>query len=91
LAIVAPFDWIHSHAGAVPLPGAKAIEWDHSLTSPDIIMPANSKALSPVRQFLADHPEVQTFEVVITDLNGILRGKWLPVPPSKRSWTANLK
>jgi glutamine synthetase len=41
-------------------------------------MPANSKALSPVRQFLVDHPEVQTFEVVITDLNGILRGKWLP-------------
>jgi len=24
------------------------------------------------------HPEVQTFEVVLTDLNGILRGKWLP-------------
>jgi len=24
------------------------------------------------------HPEVQTFEVVLTDLNGIFRGKWLP-------------
>ncbi len=46
--------------------------------SPNTIMPANNKALSPVRQFLVDHPEVQTFEVVITDLNGILRGKWLP-------------
>ena len=41
-------------------------------------MPDKSQALSPVRQFLADHPEVQTFEVVLTDLNGIFRGKWLP-------------
>lgn len=31
-----------------------------------------------VRDFLAAHPEVQTFEVVLTDLNGILRGKWIP-------------
>ena len=41
-------------------------------------MPDKSQVLSPVRQFLADHPEVQTFEVVLTDLNGIFRGKWLP-------------
>lgn len=42
--------------------------------------PASSKKpLSPVRRFLHDHPEVQTVEVVLTDLNGILRGKWLPV------------
>lgn len=41
-------------------------------------MPSNEPALSPVRQFLADNPEVQTFEVVLTDLNGIFRGKWLP-------------
>lgn len=34
---------------------------------------------SPVRQFLRHHPEVKTVEVVLTDLNGILRGKWLPV------------
>jgi glutamine synthetase len=34
---------------------------------------------SPVRKFLAKHPEVQTVEVVLTDLNGILRGKWLPI------------
>ncbi len=40
----------------------------------------NSKDLanSPVRAFMDQHPEVQTFEVVLTDLNGILRGKWLP-------------
>jgi len=43
-------------------------------------MPAkkDAKTESPVRDFLQRHPEVQTFEVVITDLNGILRGKWLP-------------
>lgn len=34
---------------------------------------------NPVRKYLLDHPEVQTLEVVLTDLNGIYRGKWLPV------------
>lgn len=29
-------------------------------------------------QFLADHPDVETVEVVLTDLNGVFRGKWLP-------------
>jgi glutamine synthetase len=33
---------------------------------------------SPVRRFLASHPETETIEVVLTDLNGIYRGKWLP-------------
>ena len=47
-------------------------------SEPANIMSAKEKTLSPVRQFLADHPEVQTFEVVLTDLNGIFRGKWLP-------------
>jgi glutamine synthetase len=36
-------------------------------------------AASPVRQYLASHPEVQSVEAVLTDLNGILRGKWLPL------------
>lgn len=34
---------------------------------------------SPVRRFLAEHPYTETVEVVLTDLNGIYRGKWLPV------------
>ena len=34
---------------------------------------------SPVLQYLGQHPEVETVEVVLTDLNGIYRGKWLPV------------
>jgi glutamine synthetase len=33
---------------------------------------------SPVERFLATHPATGTFEVVLTDLNGVYRGKWLP-------------
>jgi glutamine synthetase len=33
---------------------------------------------SPVRRYLAEYPETDTVEVVLTDLNGIYRGKWLP-------------
>jgi len=40
---------------------------------------SSRNSISPVRQFLREHPDVQTVEVVLTDLNGILRGKWLPV------------
>jgi len=34
---------------------------------------------SPIGRFLAAHPEIETVEVVLTDLNGVYRGKWLPV------------
>ncbi|MGK2924818.1 MAG: glutamine synthetase family protein [Lysobacterales bacterium] len=34
---------------------------------------------SPVSRFLKRHPETETIEVVLTDLNGIYRGKWLPI------------
>jgi len=34
---------------------------------------------SPLSLFLEVHPETETVEVVLTDLNGIYRGKWLPV------------
>ena len=34
---------------------------------------------SRMRRFLAEHPETEILEVVLTDLNGIYRGKWLPV------------
>ena len=34
---------------------------------------------SPVRRYLKNHPETETVEVVLTDLNGIYRGKWLPI------------
>jgi glutamine synthetase len=54
-------------------------------------MPANTTALSPLRQFMADHPEVQTFEVVLTDLNGIFRGKWLPRSSMEKVLEGKLK
>ncbi|MBT8046781.1 MAG: glutamine synthetase family protein [Gammaproteobacteria bacterium] len=31
-----------------------------------------------VARFFEDHPEIETLEVVLTDINGIFRGKWLP-------------
>ena len=41
---------------------------------------SNSNTVSsPVRRFLAEYPETEIIEVVLTDLNGIYRGKWLPV------------
>ncbi len=39
----------------------------------------SGSSLSPVRQFLAEYPDTEIIEVVLTDLNGIYRGKWLPV------------
>jgi glutamine synthetase len=32
----------------------------------------------PLSRFLGKHPEIETLEVVLTDINGIFRGKWLP-------------
>ena len=29
-------------------------------------------------QFLHDNPDIEMFEVLLHDLNGIQRGKWLP-------------
>ena len=38
----------------------------------------HASAPSQVRAFLARHPQVRTLEVVLTDLTGIFRGKWIP-------------
>jgi glutamine synthetase len=35
-------------------------------------------AQETARRFLSDNPDIETVEVVMTDLNGIVRGKWLP-------------
>lgn len=35
--------------------------------------------MDTLKQFLADHPEAETLEAVLTDLNGVYRGKWLPI------------
>ncbi|MDT8322368.1 MAG: glutamine synthetase family protein, partial [Xanthomonadales bacterium] len=42
-------------------------------------MSKNSYRDSPVKRYLAEHPETEIVEVVLSDLNGIYRGKWLPV------------
>ena len=39
----------------------------------------SNTAQSPVRRFLAEYPGTEIIEVVLTDLNGIYRGKWLPI------------
>lgn len=31
-----------------------------------------------VTQFLTDHPDIETIEVLLPDVNGVMRGKWLP-------------
>ncbi|MBT5434136.1 MAG: glutamine synthetase [Rhodospirillaceae bacterium] len=36
------------------------------------------QAQATAQQFLADNPDIETVEVVMTDLNGVVRGKWLP-------------
>jgi len=36
------------------------------------------KPIEQLDQFLQTHPEVEIFEVILHDLNGIHRGKWLP-------------
>ena len=38
----------------------------------------DQRRTSPVREYLAQNPETETVEVVLSDLNGIYRGKWLP-------------
>ena len=40
---------------------------------------AKEESRKAIRRFLERHPETETVELVLTDLNGIFRGKWLPV------------
>ncbi|MEH6548417.1 MAG: glutamine synthetase family protein [Pseudomonadales bacterium] len=39
---------------------------------------ASEQALKIARQFLSDNPDIETIEVMLTDLNGCARGKWIP-------------
>jgi hypothetical protein len=39
---------------------------------------------SALLKFLEANPEIETVEMVLTDLNGIYRGKWVPDTPSRR-------
>lgn len=42
-------------------------------------MPDTHPSSMPIeaQKFLQDHPDINTFEILLTDLNGVLRGKWL--------------
>lgn len=40
--------------------------------------PGKQQENSPALQFLQTNPDIETLEVVLSDLNGVYRGKWLP-------------
>jgi glutamine synthetase len=39
---------------------------------------------TPLLDFLEQHPAIETIEMVLTDLNGIYRGKWVPVEGAQK-------
>ena len=46
---------------------------------------------SPVRKFLSERPEIRTVEAVLSDLNGIYRGKWLPLEAVEKLLSGQFK
>ena len=44
-----------------------------------------------LNEFLQQHPQIDTVEVLLTDLNGIQRGKWLPINNLSRVIEGNFK
>ena len=49
------------------------------------------KDLDVIEKFLKDHPEVEMFEVILHDLNGYHRGKWLPRSQIKKVFKGGFK
>ena len=43
-----------------------------------------------LERFLAAHPNVEAVEYLITDSNGVLRGKWGPVESLKKAFTTGV-
>jgi glutamine synthetase len=39
---------------------------------------------APLLKFLQENPQIETVEMVLSDLNGIYRGKWVPVSSAKK-------
>lgn len=50
-----------------------------------------SDDIKQLNEFLAAHPEVDLFEVILPDLNGHLRGKWLPRAKIESAFSGGLK
>ena len=46
-----------------------------------------TQAPSELERFLAAHPDIEAVEYLITDSNGLLRGKWAPVESLKKAFS----
>ncbi|WP_333825354.1 glutamine synthetase family protein [Pinisolibacter sp.] len=46
-----------------------------------------TQASSELERFLAAHPDIEAVEYLITDSNGVLRGKWAPVESLKKAFS----
>tara|TARA_B110000971_G_scaffold79253_1_gene81375 strand:- start:325 stop:651 length:327 start_codon:yes stop_codon:yes gene_type:complete len=44
-----------------------------------------------LEQFLQDNPDIEMFEVLLHDLNGVQRGKWLPRDKIHKVFTGGYK
>lgn len=42
--------------------------------------------LGEVERYLSAHPDLEAIEFLITDSNGVLRGKWAPAAAIKKAW-----
>lgn len=51
----------------------------------------SSEELEQLNVFLEAHPDIELFEVILPDLNGKLRGKWLPRAKIETAFTGGLK
>jgi len=45
----------------------------------------------PLTQFLSDNPDIEFFEMMLVDINGQLRGKWLPRENIEKLFKGDLK
>ena len=50
-----------------------------------------SQQFAEFENFMHENPDIDTIEVLVTDLNGILRGKWLPRKHLQRVLEGNFK
>lgn len=48
---------------------------------------SNLSSSSEFQTFLAGNPDIATVEFLLTDMNGVLRGKWAPIGALKKAFT----
>lgn len=49
-----------------------------------------SLATEEADRFLAEHPEIEAVEYLITDVNGVLRGKWAPIESLPKAYESGI-